>query len=144
MLPTCAAQPPWPHGGQIEFRDFGLRHWPELPLAVRGVSFKVQAGEKVSSSPRASRVWPGLSTNHFLCASLSETSSFRPTTFCTGLLSPPPLLAFLAYLGVPIWGEYLSDSFLPITSVEHPHVLGNAKHSVYTIQVAWHGFSPLP
>ncbi|XP_063082695.1 ATP-binding cassette sub-family C member 6 [Cavia porcellus] len=47
MLPTCAAQPPWPHGGQIEFRDFGLRHWPELPLAVRGVSFKVQAGEKV-------------------------------------------------------------------------------------------------
>ncbi|KAM5328261.1 ATP-binding cassette sub-family C member 6 isoform 4-T4 [Glossophaga mutica] len=46
-LPTCPAQPPWPHGGQIEFRDLGLRHRPELPLAVRGVSFKVHAGEKV-------------------------------------------------------------------------------------------------
>ncbi|XP_053528124.1 ATP-binding cassette sub-family C member 6 isoform X4 [Artibeus jamaicensis] len=46
-LPTCPAQPPWPHGGQIEFRNLGLRHRPELPLAVRGVSFKVHAGEKV-------------------------------------------------------------------------------------------------
>uniref|UniRef100_A0A2K5KKF1 ATP-binding cassette sub-family C member 6 n=1 Tax=Cercocebus atys TaxID=9531 RepID=A0A2K5KKF1_CERAT len=49
-LPTCAAQPPWPHGGQIEFRDFGLRYRPELPLAVQGVSFKIHAGEKVSGS----------------------------------------------------------------------------------------------
>ncbi|XP_011805689.1 PREDICTED: multidrug resistance-associated protein 6 [Colobus angolensis palliatus] len=46
-LPTCAAQPPWPHGGQIEFRDYGLRYRPELPLAVQGVSFKIHAGEKV-------------------------------------------------------------------------------------------------
>uniref|UniRef100_A0A2K6Q7U3 ATP binding cassette subfamily C member 6 n=1 Tax=Rhinopithecus roxellana TaxID=61622 RepID=A0A2K6Q7U3_RHIRO len=46
-LPTCAAQPPWPHGGQIEFQDFGLRYRPELPLAVQGVSFKIHAGEKV-------------------------------------------------------------------------------------------------
>lgn len=46
-LPTCAAQPPWPCGGQIEFRDLGLRHRPELPLAVQGVSFKIHAGEKV-------------------------------------------------------------------------------------------------
>ncbi|XP_047693641.1 ATP-binding cassette sub-family C member 6 isoform X2 [Prionailurus viverrinus] len=46
-LPTCADRSPWPHGGQIEFRDFGLRYRPELPLAVRGVSFKIQAGEKV-------------------------------------------------------------------------------------------------
>ncbi|GAB5583042.1 ATP-binding cassette sub-family C member 6 isoform X2 [Prionailurus iriomotensis] len=45
-LPTCADRSPWPHGGQIEFRDFGLRYRPELPLAVRGVSFKIQAGEK--------------------------------------------------------------------------------------------------
>ncbi|KAF4015618.1 hypothetical protein G4228_006964 [Cervus hanglu yarkandensis] len=44
---TCAAQPPWPRRGQIEFRDFGLRYRPELPLAVRGVSFKIHAGEKV-------------------------------------------------------------------------------------------------
>ncbi|XP_059752063.1 ATP-binding cassette sub-family C member 6 isoform X3 [Balaenoptera ricei] len=44
---TCAAWPPWPRGGQIEFRDFGLRYRPELPLAVRGVSFKIHAGEKV-------------------------------------------------------------------------------------------------
>ncbi|XP_065780478.1 ATP-binding cassette sub-family C member 6 isoform X1 [Muntiacus reevesi] len=44
---TCAAHPPWPRRGQIEFRDFGLRYRPELPLAVRGVSFKIHAGEKV-------------------------------------------------------------------------------------------------
>ncbi|XP_045141944.1 ATP-binding cassette sub-family C member 6 [Echinops telfairi] len=46
-LPTCAAQPPWPHAGQVEFRDFGLRYRPELPLAVRGVSVRIHAGEKV-------------------------------------------------------------------------------------------------
>ncbi|XP_062035959.1 ATP-binding cassette sub-family C member 6 isoform X1 [Lepus europaeus] len=46
-LPTCAARPPWPRGGQIEFRGFGLRHRPELPLAVHGVSFEIHAGEKV-------------------------------------------------------------------------------------------------
>lgn len=46
-LPTCAAQPLWPQSGQIEFRDFGLRHRPELPLAVKGVSLKIHAGEKV-------------------------------------------------------------------------------------------------
>uniref|UniRef100_A0A8C5XQM1 ATP-binding cassette sub-family C member 6 n=1 Tax=Microcebus murinus TaxID=30608 RepID=A0A8C5XQM1_MICMU len=46
-LPTCAARPPWPRGGQIEFRGFGLRYRPELPLAVRGVSFRIHAGEKV-------------------------------------------------------------------------------------------------
>ncbi|XP_064151704.1 ATP-binding cassette sub-family C member 6 [Loxodonta africana] len=46
-LPTCAAEPPWPHAGQIEFQDFGLRYRPELPLAVRGVSIKIHAGEKV-------------------------------------------------------------------------------------------------
>ncbi|EPY85139.1 multidrug resistance-associated protein 6 [Camelus ferus] len=46
-LPACAARPPWPCGGQIEFRNFGLRYRPELPLAVQGVSFKIHAGEKV-------------------------------------------------------------------------------------------------
>uniref|UniRef100_A0A8C8ZRH2 ATP binding cassette subfamily C member 6 n=1 Tax=Prolemur simus TaxID=1328070 RepID=A0A8C8ZRH2_PROSS len=46
-LPTCAARPPWPRGGQIEFRGFGLRYRPELPLAIRDVSFKIHAGEKV-------------------------------------------------------------------------------------------------
>nr|XP_023472034.1 multidrug resistance-associated protein 6 [Equus caballus] len=46
-LPSCTTRPPWPHGGQIEFQNFGLRHRPELPLAVRGVSFKIHAGEKV-------------------------------------------------------------------------------------------------
>uniref|UniRef100_A0A8C6A6B9 ABC-type glutathione-S-conjugate transporter n=1 Tax=Marmota marmota marmota TaxID=9994 RepID=A0A8C6A6B9_MARMA len=50
-LPSCAGRPPWPRGGQIEFRNFGLRHRPELPLAVQGVSFKIHAGEKVSACP---------------------------------------------------------------------------------------------
>ena len=59
-LPSCTTRPPWPHGGQIEFRNFGLRHRPELPLAVRGVSFKIHAGEKVSGSPTTSSSWrPG-------------------------------------------------------------------------------------
>lgn len=56
-LPTCAAQPPWPHGGQIEFWNLGLRHGPDLPLAVQGVSFKIHAGEKVSGSPTLSSSW---------------------------------------------------------------------------------------
>uniref|UniRef100_A0A673VHU3 ABC-type glutathione-S-conjugate transporter n=1 Tax=Suricata suricatta TaxID=37032 RepID=A0A673VHU3_SURSU len=46
-LPSCADRSPWPQGGQIEFRDFGLSYGPELPLAVQGVSFKIHAGEKV-------------------------------------------------------------------------------------------------
>ncbi|XP_034341096.2 ATP-binding cassette sub-family C member 6 isoform X1 [Arvicanthis niloticus] len=46
-LPTCTAHRLWPCGGQIEFRDFGLRHRPELPMAVQGVSLKIHAGEKV-------------------------------------------------------------------------------------------------
>ncbi|XP_062956568.1 ATP-binding cassette sub-family C member 6 [Cynocephalus volans] len=46
-LPTSVSQPPWPHRGQIEFQGFGLRYRPELPLAVRDVSFKIHAGEKV-------------------------------------------------------------------------------------------------
>nr|XP_042132641.1 ATP-binding cassette sub-family C member 6 isoform X1 [Peromyscus maniculatus bairdii] len=46
-LTTCAARPLWPSGGQIEFRDFGLRYRPELPLAVQGVTLKIHAGEKV-------------------------------------------------------------------------------------------------
>ncbi|KAG8513488.1 LOW QUALITY PROTEIN: Multidrug resistance-associated protein 6, partial [Galemys pyrenaicus] len=46
-LSTCAARPPWPHGGHIEFRGLGLRYRPELPLAVRHVSFEIHAGEKV-------------------------------------------------------------------------------------------------
>lgn len=50
-LPTCTAQPLWPCGGQIEFRDFGLRHQPELPMAVQGVSLKIHAGEKVGALP---------------------------------------------------------------------------------------------
>ncbi|KAK2504236.1 hypothetical protein MC885_021604 [Smutsia gigantea] len=47
-----STRPPWPHGGQIEFRDFGLRYRPELPLAVQGVSFKIHAGEKVGIAGR--------------------------------------------------------------------------------------------
>uniref|UniRef100_A0A8C5LAH4 ATP-binding cassette sub-family C member 6 n=1 Tax=Jaculus jaculus TaxID=51337 RepID=A0A8C5LAH4_JACJA len=46
-LSTCAARPPWPRGGQIEFQGFGLRHRPELPLAVQGMTLKIHAGEKV-------------------------------------------------------------------------------------------------
>ncbi|XP_006892780.1 PREDICTED: multidrug resistance-associated protein 6 [Elephantulus edwardii] len=46
-LSICAAQLPWPQAGKIEFRGFGLRYRPELPLAVQDVSLTIHPGEKV-------------------------------------------------------------------------------------------------
>lgn len=82
-LPTCPAQPPpWPHGGQIEFRDLGLRHRPELPLAVRGVSFKVHAGEKVGSFSAPSSSWePGSEAGGAQGLGASSTSPRQGPSF---------------------------------------------------------------
>ncbi len=37
----------WPSEGAIEFDNVTLRYRPELPCALKGVSFKVRAGERV-------------------------------------------------------------------------------------------------
>jgi ABC-type oligopeptide transport system ATPase subunit len=37
----------WPTEGAIEFENVQLRYRPELPLVLKGVSFKVRPGEKV-------------------------------------------------------------------------------------------------
>ncbi|MFN3715072.1 MAG: hypothetical protein ACK4SX_15580, partial [Alcanivoracaceae bacterium] len=44
-----ASRPPesWPALGRLEFKDVVMRYRPELPPALRGVSFVVQPGEKV-------------------------------------------------------------------------------------------------
>ena len=44
---TDVALPPdWPSRGELGFRDVGMRYRPELPLALRGVSFSVKGGER--------------------------------------------------------------------------------------------------
>lgn len=37
----------WPSQGAIEFRNVSMRYRPELPPVLRGVSFNVQAGQKL-------------------------------------------------------------------------------------------------
>jgi ATP-binding cassette, subfamily C (CFTR/MRP), member 1 len=46
---TTPNDPPasWPEQGKIEFREVGLAYREGLPLVLKGVSFEVNAGEKV-------------------------------------------------------------------------------------------------
>ena len=37
----------WPTAGAIELEDVELRYRPELPLVLKGISFKIRPGEKV-------------------------------------------------------------------------------------------------
>lgn len=37
----------WPAKGEIEFKNVDLRYRPEKELVLKGLSFKIQAGEKV-------------------------------------------------------------------------------------------------
>jgi ATP-binding cassette subfamily C (CFTR/MRP) protein 1 len=39
--------PSWPEKGEIEFKDVKLRYRDGLPLVLKGLSFKVRAGEHV-------------------------------------------------------------------------------------------------
>jgi len=43
-------QPPnsWPDNGQVEFEDYQVRYREGLDLVLRGISFTVKGGEKVS------------------------------------------------------------------------------------------------
>ena len=43
------AESAWPSVGQVVFKDVELRYRPELPLVLKGVSFTINAGEKVVS-----------------------------------------------------------------------------------------------
>ncbi len=40
--------PAWPDKGQISFHDFKVRYREGLELVLKGLTFKVQGGEKVS------------------------------------------------------------------------------------------------
>jgi ATP-binding cassette subfamily C (CFTR/MRP) protein 1 len=37
----------WPEAGVIEFKDVQLRYRQDLPLVLKGLSFRVSPGEKV-------------------------------------------------------------------------------------------------
>ena len=45
--PSDPSPDDWPTAGAIEFEDVQLRYRPELPLVLKGISFKVRPGEKV-------------------------------------------------------------------------------------------------
>ena len=47
VLPGDAALVQWPTAGAISFSDVELKYRPELPLVLKGLTFDVQAGEKV-------------------------------------------------------------------------------------------------
>lgn len=46
-LPEDPTPAQWPLKGEIEFRDISLRYRPDLPPAVKNVSFQIKAGERV-------------------------------------------------------------------------------------------------
>lgn len=69
--PEVAATLPaeWPEHGQIVVQDLQLRYRPEMPLVLRGISFTVEASEKVRSrwpGGRASRQCAASYTQHML------------------------------------------------------------------------------
>lgn len=37
----------WPETGQVSFKNFAVRYRPGLDLVLKGVSFSINAGEKV-------------------------------------------------------------------------------------------------
>ena len=37
----------WPSEGRVEFKDYKVRYRPGLDLVLKGLSFKVDSGEKV-------------------------------------------------------------------------------------------------
>lgn len=41
--------PTWPHSGEIAFKDVEMAYRPGLPLVLKGVSFYVKPGEKVTA-----------------------------------------------------------------------------------------------
>jgi len=46
-IPEKKPAAPWPSQGQIEMKDVVLKYRPGLPVVIKGISMKVQAGEKI-------------------------------------------------------------------------------------------------
>jgi ABC-type multidrug transport system fused ATPase/permease subunit len=48
--PVLPTDPPkdWPQRGEIKFDGVELRYRPDLPLVLKGLTFSVNPGEKVS------------------------------------------------------------------------------------------------
>lgn len=85
---TCAQRRLSRHAGAIEVVDLSMRYRPEMPLVLRGVSFKVAGGEKVGRvlgrPALASGCHSPCSGCH--CANLPHVH----TRLCSSRLPPPP------------------------------------------------------
>lgn len=46
----------WPEQGQVEFNNFEVRYREGLDLVLRGISFKVEGGEKVGIVGRTGKI----------------------------------------------------------------------------------------
>ncbi|GJJ75899.1 hypothetical protein EMPS_08257 [Entomortierella parvispora] len=62
----------WPSQGAIEFRDVTMRYRPELPPVLRGVSFNVQAGQKLGVVGRTGAGKSSLIQALFLLSELEQ------------------------------------------------------------------------
>ncbi|KAJ1735063.1 hypothetical protein LPJ61_000753, partial [Coemansia biformis] len=47
VVEDCRPPPSWPQAGKIEFRDFTLRYWADLPPALSGINLTINLGEKI-------------------------------------------------------------------------------------------------
>jgi ABC-type multidrug transport system fused ATPase/permease subunit len=47
VFPTAVPNPNWPEGGSVSFDRVQLRYRPDLPLALRGATFSIRAGEHI-------------------------------------------------------------------------------------------------
>ncbi|KAJ3009692.1 UNVERIFIED_CONTAM: hypothetical protein HDU68_002544 [Siphonaria sp. JEL0065] len=47
ILDSHRTPPSWPTQGKIEFKDLEMRYAPDLPLVIKGVSFKVDSAQKI-------------------------------------------------------------------------------------------------
>jgi ATP-binding cassette subfamily C (CFTR/MRP) protein 1 len=47
-IPTNQPSSSWPEKGHVEFKDYQVRYREGLDLVLRGISFTVRGGEKVS------------------------------------------------------------------------------------------------
>jgi len=47
-VPTNQPLSNWPDNGQVDFKDYQVRYREGLDLVLRGISFSVKGGEKVS------------------------------------------------------------------------------------------------
>lgn len=122
---------------------------------MRGVSFKIHAGEKVSGPPPASSPWPqpgwasprlqALSTSCLLHVTASDPPSFQTHHPETHRLLPRPAAVSVnpTHLGVP--EEEASPRLPSLSLVEHLLCAGcHVNHSTDTMQFAWAPFLALP